>query len=178
MKNNERAHLYRLLLGPLNLRYLAKPRNLNLMSNRQTLKGIKFLILMYFTPKINVIRLKFETRLKYSWFHLILYSMFKPALNWKRFLADSLNSDLGLAISELSVISLKYYWSSGNEVIMVGGGDSNYQLLSLVEIYDLSEGFIKELPSMPTPRYCFTVIFVIYIFLFKLHILFSYFLVF
>ena len=76
-----------------------------------------------------------------------------------------LNSDLGLAISELSVISLKYYWSSGNEVIMVGGGDSNYQLLSLVEVYDLSEGFITELPSMPTPRYCFYFLayFVIYI---------------
>ena len=47
-------------------------------------------------------RLKFKLRLKYSWFHLKLYSMFtrfKPALNLNWFLADlgrgsnSLNSD-------------------------------------------------------------------------------------
>jgi len=35
-------------------------------------------------------------------------------------------------------------------VMLIGGFDGNH--LSLVEVYSIEEGFIAELPSMPTAR--------------------------
>ena len=40
---------------------------------------------------------------------------------------------------------------SSNGILMIGGGNAtNY--LSTVEIYDVEQGFIKELSPMPTAR--------------------------
>ncbi|XP_023342324.1 kelch-like protein 12 [Eurytemora carolleeae] len=40
----------------------------------------------------------------------------------------------------------------GVSQVMLLGGESVYNYLSLVEVYSIEEGFIAELPSMPTAR--------------------------
>ena len=41
--------------------------------------------------------------------------------------------------------------SSESEVLIIGGWDGSF--LSTAEIYSIASGLVRELPSMPTPRY-------------------------
>ena len=41
--------------------------------------------------------------------------------------------------------------SSESEVLIIGGWDDSF--LSTAEIYSIASGLVRELPSMPTPRY-------------------------
>ena len=41
---------------------------------------------------------------------------------------------------------------SENHIMLIGGWDYNFNVVSLVEIYSIEDGFIAELPSMPTAR--------------------------
>ena len=45
---------------------------------------------------------------------------------------------------------LNILYSSESQVMLLGG--VYYDYLSLVEVYSIEEGFIAELPSMPTAR--------------------------
>ena len=42
--------------------------------------------------------------------------------------------------------------SSESEVLIIGGHDGS-SFLSTAEIYSIASGLVRELPSMPTPRY-------------------------
>ena len=42
--------------------------------------------------------------------------------------------------------------SSESEVLIIGGWDGS-SYFSTAEIYSIASGLVRELPSMPTPRY-------------------------
>ena len=55
-----------------------------------------------------------------------------------------------VSIFEFFFIFLNILYSSESQVMLLGGWYNGY--LSLVEVYSIEEGFIAELPSMPTAR--------------------------
>ena len=54
------------------------------------------------------------------------------------------------AIFNSIYVSYNILYSSESQVMLLGG--VYYDYLSLVEVYSIEEGFIAELPSMPTAR--------------------------
>ena len=63
---------------------------------------------------------------------------------------DNIIKNKTVRIFQLFFICLNILYSSESQVIMLGGW--NIGALSLVEVYSIEEGFIAELPSLPTAR--------------------------